>query len=70
MPSIDIEDIKRVVVRPDEVLLVTVPDHTPRAMFAQIRDAFEANLSCRVLVTTSGIQAAVISAEQAEQVDG
>jgi hypothetical protein len=60
MPTIDIEDVKRLHVKPGDVLLVTVPQGTTERQIQEIKNAFETNLPVRALVKTAGIEVEVV----------
>lgn len=61
MPTYEIEDIKRLQVKPGEVLLVTVPQGTVTEVAERIKNVFETNLPVRAIVTTGDIHVQVAS---------
>jgi hypothetical protein len=60
----DIEDIKRLNVKPGDVLLVSVAPGTSQEVEARIRNMFETNLPIRAIVTTSDVHVEVAGPER------
>lgn len=61
--AFDIEDIKRLDVKPGDVLLVTVPTGMSQEVAARLANMFETNLPIRVVVKTSDVQVEVAGPE-------
>lgn len=61
MPTYDIEDIKRLNLKPGDVLLVTVPQATEPEQAHAIKNLFETNLPVRVIVKPADVGVEVIS---------
>lgn len=60
--KIEIDDIKRLQVKPGDVLLVTVPEHTTRQIAEIIKERFADHLpDVKVIVMTAGIEVGVVS---------
>jgi hypothetical protein len=60
--TIEVEQVERLDIRPGEVLLVTVPDHTSAEVAERIRERFERRLpDVKILIKTAGITVKVIS---------
>jgi hypothetical protein len=62
--TFDIEDIKRLDVKPGDVLLVTVPRQMTAEAAERVKNAFETNLPIRVLVKTSDVHVEVAGPER------
>jgi hypothetical protein len=62
--TFDIEDIKRLDVKPGDVLLVTVAPGTSQEVADVIRNRFETTLPIRVLVKPADVQVEVVGPER------
>lgn len=60
----EIEDIKRLDVKPGDVLLVTVPPETSQETADHIRNRFETTLPVRAIIRTSDVQVEVVGPER------
>jgi hypothetical protein len=58
--TIDIEDIKRLNVKPGDVLLVTVPQGATADQAQHIKNLFETNLPIRVVVKTAEVEVEIV----------
>ncbi len=64
MPSLDIEDIKRLEVKPGDVLIVTVPPGMNPEQVERVKNVFETNLPVRAIVKTADIEVEVAGQER------
>lgn len=63
--SFEIEDVRRLNVKPGDVLLVTVPQKLATdELIARIKNVFETQLPIRVIVKTSDVQVEVAGPER------
>ncbi len=60
--TITVEDIKRLTVRPDEMLLVTVPRGMPFVEIERVKNLFETSLPVRALVKSADIHVEIVRA--------
>jgi hypothetical protein len=67
MQDFRIEDVQRLVVRPGEILLVTIPAHTTVEDAEYIKGIFKAKLpeGVEVVVKTPDVDAAVVAGDTA-----
>jgi hypothetical protein len=62
--AIEIEDIKRLDVKPGDVLLVTVPREMSSEAAQRVANAFETTLPVRAIIKTSDVRVEVVGPER------
>jgi hypothetical protein len=62
--TFDIEDIKRLDVKPGDVLLVTVPRQMTAEAAERVKNAFETTLPIRAIVKTADVHVEVVGPER------